>query len=100
MGPSGIGPSGIMQLQDMVIRVLGLAVSLGFVALTVMLVIGGIKYLTSGGEPKAVSSAQQTITWALLGMLFFAIAFVALRIVGSLTGYGGDITKICLKFDC
>lgn len=94
MGP---GPAGIDQLQQLLLRVIGLSVGLGFMALLVMLVIGGIKYLTSGGDQKAIASAQKTLTWAILGMIFFALAWVALLLVGAITHL--NLTSICLKLD-
>lgn len=41
------------------------------------LMIGGIKYATSGGDPKSAAAAKQTITNALIGALI-VIAFRAL----------------------
>ncbi len=86
---------GVKQLQELILRIIGLSGGLAFVALVVMLVIGGIKYLTSGGESKSLTSAQQTITWALLGMLFLAVAWLVLKLVYALSGV--DVTNFCLS---
>lgn len=96
----GPGPAGVPQLQQLLLRVIGLSVGLAFMALLVMLVIGGIKYLTSGGDQKATASAQKTLTWAVLGMVFFALAWVALLLVKAITGV--DITSInlCSPLGC
>ena len=77
----GGGPAGIPLIEYMFARVVCVTVPLGYTALLVVLVIAGIKYLTSGGEAKAVASAHQTVTWGLLGVLFLAIAWLILLLI-------------------
>lgn len=83
MGPS---PAGLQQIQDTVNKVISAAVGLGFVASFVMLVWAGIKYLMSGGEPKNIQAAHQTVTWALLGIVFMAFAWLILQLIQVATG--------------
>jgi hypothetical protein len=61
---------------------------LGFagIALFIMLVVGGFRYITSGGNPKAVESARNTLTYAILGMVLLASAYLILRFIGVFTG--------------
>lgn len=89
-------PSGVLQLQDLIQRIIGLVVGLAFVALLIMLVVSGIKFLTSAGEPKAINSANQTLTWALLGVLFLALAWLGLRLIEAFTGV--RVTDFCIGF--
>lgn len=84
-------PAGLTQIEEMVGRVINLFVGLSFIALVVMLVTAGIKFLTSGGEPKAIQSASQTVTWALLGMLFLVLAWLILQLMAAFTGI--DVLK-------
>ncbi len=44
----------------------------------VMLIIGGIKYLLSGGDSKKVTDAKNTVLYAIIGLV---IAFLAFAIV-------------------
>ena len=44
----------------------------------VMLIIGGIKYLLSGGDSKKVTDAKNTVLYAIIGLV---IAFLAYAIV-------------------
>lgn len=91
-------PAGLDQIEQVFTQFISAAVFLAFVASLVMLIITGIKYLTSGGEPKAVQAAHQTATWALLGILFFAIAWLLLQLVESFTGIPVtifDIKALC-----
>ncbi len=59
------------------------AAGLGFFA---MLTIGGFKYLTSGGDPKAVEGAKNTLTWAIFGLVAVALSFLILRAIANFTG--------------
>ncbi len=79
-------PAGLQQIEQVFTGVISAVVGLGFIACLVMLVLAGIKYLTSGGEPKAIQSAHQTVSWAFLGILFMAVAWIVLRLIESFTG--------------
>ncbi len=90
------GPSGILRLQDLIQRIINLSVGFAFIALTVVLVVAGIRFITSGGEPKSLGQASQAMTWALLGILFLALAWLAIKLVEAFTGV--SITQVCLGF--
>lgn len=94
----GPAPAGLAQIQQTFINVVGIAVALGFVALFVFLAWAGFKYLVSGGEAKAVHAAHQTVTWALLGVLFLAIAWLILRLIEAFTGIKVTIFDIWVLF--
>lgn len=92
-----LGPdaAGLTQIEQVFSSVISVIAGLGFVALLVMVILAGFKYLTSGGEPKAVQQAHQTITWALLGVVFMAIAWLILQLIYAFTGV--DVTKFNTK---
>ncbi len=90
-----INPAGLPQLQELFVRIIQISVRLAFVALLVMLVIGAIKFITSGGE-KGVQTGSQTILHAILGILFLAGAWLALLLIKAFTGV--DVTTFCLGF--
>lgn len=92
----GDGPAGVLQLQELIRRIINISVGIGFMFVTVMLVVAGIKYLVSGGEPKALGSAAGTVTWALLGALFLALAWIIMLLIKALTGV--DILNFCIGF--
>lgn len=48
----------------------------------IMLIIGGIRYAVSGGDQSAVTSAKNTILYAIVGLI---IAFLAFAIVNFVT---------------
>lgn len=79
-------PAGLFELENLFTRILQISVGLGFMALTVMLVYAGIKFITSGGDPKQISAAWNVITWAFLGILFMGIAWLIILLVQEFTG--------------
>jgi hypothetical protein len=59
-------------------RIIGLVVNIlstivGIVAV-IMIIIGGFKYVTSGGDSSSISSAKQTILYAIVGLIIVAMA--------------------------
>lgn len=91
----GPGPAGIKEIEDLFRNIISVAAGLGFVAMLVLLVLAGIKYITSGGEPKAIQSAHQTITWAFLGVVFMAVAWIILQLIKAFTGI--DVTVFNIR---
>src|SRR3970282_2688536 len=57
-----------------------------------MLVLGGIKYITSGGDKGQTEAARGQITAALIGLL---IGFVGWGMISLIKGFfGNDITQL------
>ena len=57
-----------------------LSVVVGIVAV-IMIIVGGFRYITSGGDPNRIASAKNTIIYALIGLLIAAFAQVIVRFV-------------------
>lgn len=52
----------------------------------IMLIIGGIKYTVSNGDSSQVTSAKNTILYAIVGLVIAFLAFAAVNwVLGSLT---------------
>lgn len=59
----------------------------------IMIIVGGFRYVTSGGESNSVSGAKNTIIYAIVGLVIVALAqiivhFVLSRLTNT-TGVGG-----------
>src|SRR3972149_7859737 len=80
VGPTRIygDPAGFGRLASDVLLILtGTAGALSLM----FIVIAGIKFVTSGGDPKKLASATSTLTYAIIGIAVTILAFVVLRIV-------------------
>jgi hypothetical protein len=47
----------------------------------IMLIVGGLRYVLSGGESSAVKGAKDTILYAIIGIVVAALAFAAVTFV-------------------
>ena len=72
------------------------AMILALLAVFIMLVVGGFRYLTAAGDPKANEAAKNTITYALLGLVLMFGAWFILRFIGVFTGL--NLTEFTLEF--
>ncbi len=76
----------IQNLEIVFGNVIRAALAFAGVAIFVILVMGGIKYLTSGGDPKAVDSAQKTITYGVGGLIIVLLSYLILLLIQTITG--------------
>jgi cytochrome bd-type quinol oxidase subunit 2 len=60
------------------------SVIVGVIAV-IMIIIGGLKYITSGGESSNVSGAKNTIIYAIVGLIIVALAQFIVHFVLSNT---------------
>lgn len=73
-------------LENVFESVISLAIPLAAIVLFVFLIIGGFKYLTAGSNAGKVEAAQKTITYAILGMVLIALAYLILELIIKITG--------------
>ena len=57
-----------------------LSLLVGLIAV-IMIVLGGFRYITSGGNEQNVAAAKRTVTYALIGLLIVVLAQVIVRFV-------------------
>jgi hypothetical protein len=74
------GGTDASSLAQKVINVLSLIV--GAVAV-IMLIVGGFRYVTSGGKQESVTAAKNTILYALIGLVIVAVAQIVVHFVLS-----------------
>lgn len=74
---------------------ISLALLVAAVVFFFMLVIGGIRWITSGGDKGQTEAARSQITAALVGLVIVFAAWAIAQLIGSLFGvqiFGGSIT--------
>lgn len=81
----GCGAGNGQVATDTVNRNVTLALNLfsavvGIIAV-VMIIVGGIKYITSSGESSNVTSAKNTILYAVIGLIVVALAQIIVKFV-------------------
>lgn len=73
-------------LEDLFGNVVGVALGFAGIVLFIMLIAGGFRYITAGGDPKSVEGAKKTLTYAIAGIVFIALSFLILRFIEVFTG--------------
>ena len=68
----------LQSITTTVVNLLSLVVGLISV---IFLIFGAFKYITSGGDSGKVTSAKNTILYALIGLVIVSIAQVVVRVV-------------------
>ena len=63
----------------------------------VALLYGGFRYIVAQGDPKQISGARSTITWAILGLSLIIVAWLVLFFIAQFTGW--DVTNFLLRVD-
>lgn len=79
-------PAQLSDLEALFGNVVSAILGLAGIVLFLMLIVGGFRYITSGGDPKSAGAARGTLTFAIVGLVFIAAAFLILRLIEDLTG--------------
>lgn len=90
----GAEPAKLQDLEKVFENVVTSLLALGGIVLFLMLLSGGFKYLTSGGDEKAVAGAKATLTYAIGGLVLLAGSYLILRIISDFTG--ADVTNFVI----
>jgi len=56
------------------------------VAAVIMIIIGGLKYITSSGDSNNITSAKNTILYAIIGLVIVALAQFIVKFTLNATG--------------
>lgn len=75
---AGSGTDDISGIMTLIVNIISIIV--GFVSV-VMIIWGGMKYVTSGGESGKITSAKNTIMYALIGLVVVGLAQFIVRFV-------------------
>ena len=73
-------------IQCVVVNLISTAIRLIGIVGFLMLAFGGIKILISGGEPKALAAGQQTLTFAIGGIILAVVSWFILQLIEQFTG--------------
>lgn len=76
----------IQALECIIAQVFNIAVTLAGTVLFLMFIVGGFKYLTAGGDQKAIESARNTLTYAILGLVLIIAGWFILLFIKEFTG--------------
>lgn len=67
------------QINNIVHTIVNLLSAIVGVVAVIMIIVGGFRYITSGGNDASVTSAKNTILYAIIGLVVVALAQVLVR---------------------
>lgn len=77
---------GIDNIVSVIRAIIQFILVVAFVLAFIMLLIGGIRWITAGGDEKAVGSARNMITAALIGLVVVLVAYALIKLVETFFG--------------
>ncbi|MFA7169242.1 MAG: hypothetical protein WC178_00070 [Candidatus Paceibacterota bacterium] len=79
--PLNLGGDGIDTIADALIIIIQFLLSvIGLISMA-FIIISGLKYLTSAGNEESITSAKNTLTSALMGVILALMAFGIIEVI-------------------
>lgn len=67
------------QINNIVHTIVNLLSAVVGIVAVIMIIIGGFRYITSGGNDTSVTAAKNTILYAIIGLVVVALAQIIVR---------------------
>lgn len=61
-------------------------ISFAALAAVALIIVGGIRFITSGGDQKKIDQARKTVLFSILGLILVFLAFFIVNVITKLTG--------------
>lgn len=87
LGGCGEGATGDVALATLVARLYRATIVVGALALLLYLGMGGISWITAGGDKGKVEEAQHKITNAVMGMAFLVAVVAIVTLLSWVFGF-------------
>ena len=84
--PTDIGQKGTDRVNSIIKTTIDLFSLVVGVVAVIMVIIGGLKYITSSGDSGNITGAKNTILYAIIGLVVVALAqFIVQFVLGKVT---------------
>lgn len=77
----GSSQEAVAKLNNLIRYIINTLSAIVGVVAVIMIIIGGFRYITSGGTDTSVASAKNTILYAIIGLIIVALAQILVRFV-------------------
>lgn len=81
LSPRDVGINPVSVTGDTLGNALGLVYFIAGIVCVIVIIVGGIRYTTSGGDSSGLTSAKNTIVYALVGLLFVLMAAAITQLI-------------------
>ncbi len=80
--PAGIPKGGITVTSSVIGNAVTIMLIIAAILSLIFLILGGIRWITSGGDKQKVASARSRITYAIVGLVVAMGAFFIINVIG------------------
>ncbi len=77
----------VTNIGNVISAAVGLLIIVAAVLAFLYLILGGLQWITSGGDKTALESARNKITNAIIGLIIVAAAWAVMFLVGQFIGF-------------
>ena len=88
------GPATLKDLEKVFANIISIVAAVGGFLSFIAIIIGGFRYITARGDPKAVAAAQGMVTWAIIGLTMIIISWLILQLIENFTEVDVTIFRI------
>lgn len=75
-----------VRIGNIIAAVLGILLIVAAIAAFLFLILGGLQWITSGGDKAGLESARNKITSAIVGLIIVAAAWAIIILLGQFVG--------------
>ncbi|HKZ34531.1 MAG TPA: pilin [Patescibacteria group bacterium] len=79
-------PSSGISLANTVSVLVTLFLTIVSILAFIYLVLGGIRYITAGGDPKQIKAAKDQLTYAVIGLVVAIMSFAVINVFSEFFG--------------
>lgn len=79
-------PTSLQCIPYFISNIISFAIPFAGVVAVFFIVLSGIKFLTSGGDPGKVEGAKRTLTFAIIGLVIILLVFVIIKVFSRTLG--------------
>lgn len=86
LGGTGSTAEGGTVIGQLISNIVGLLLIFAFCLALLYLIMGGLQWITSGGDKASLETARNKITNAIIGLIVVAAAYAIFMLVGQFLG--------------
>lgn len=103
--PGDIPQGGVGTVEKIIQNGITIFIIVGVIITLIFLILGGIQWITSGGDKEALQKARKRITFAVIGIVVILLALLIVNIIGGLLGVNLTSPKYqpvptCIQTNC
>ena len=89
VGTVNAGTGWAKNIGSLISSVLTIVMVVAILLVLLYLIMGGIEWITSGGDKGKTEGARNKITAAIIGIIILAAAYALVQLVAYVLGFGG-----------